>query len=301
MKFDYLKEFIVLADILNFRMAAERLYITQSGLSKHISILEQYFSTQFFHRSTHSVVLTNEGKFFYNKIKPLVKDLEELRGNLLTQAQNTSAALNIGLPQFTMNDYLGELPKLFQTRYPHIKLSYFASDPDVNIESLLSKKVDIIFITNEPFPGANKLAFHELYSEPLVVLLPKKHKLASQSSVLLEQLSDENFLWVDSNYYSVLWSKIHTLCIESGFEPKGPVMHSQLEAVLMNIRYGVGITIVGNHLCILATQGIKHLKINNEKCVRQQCFAYLKDNRNPAILLFLKIIDELGKGAWMCK
>ena len=294
MKIDYLKEFVVLAELLNFRLASERLYITQSGLSRHISILEHYFAAQLFRRSTQSVTLTNEGQYLYDKIKPILEEFDELRVNMLTQTQNATSTLRIGLPQFAMNDYLGELPKTFQEHYPHIELSYFAAEPDLHIESLFNKKVDVILISNEPFPGSNELKFHDLHIEPLVVLLSEKHKLADRSEVFLEQLSDETFLCVDSSYYSVIWTKIRALCLQSGFEPKGPIKHSQMEAVLMNIRYGVGVTIVGNHLRVLATQGIKCLRLKDETCVRQQSFAYLKDNQNPAIPLFLKTFDELG-------
>lgn len=299
MKIDYLREFIVLAELLNFRLAAERLYITQAGLSRHISILEHYFGAQLFKRSTQSVALTIEGQFFYTRIKSMLEEFDEIRESMLLQTQKAASTLRIGLPQFAMNDYLGELPNLFQERYPQIKLSYFVADPDLNIESLFNGNVDIILIANEPFPGAQELEFHNLYNEPLVVLLSDKHRLANQTHVILEELSEDNFLWVDSTYYSILWSKVHTLCLQNGFEPKGPIKHCQMESILVSIRHGLGVTIVGNHLHVLATQGIKCLRIKNEKCVRQQSLAYLKDHQNLAIPLFLKVFDELGKGSWM--
>lgn len=299
MNIEYLREFVVLAELLNFRTAAARLYITQSGLSRHISIVEYYFNTQLFRRTTQSVTLTDEGQYLYEKVKLMLNGFDELRENMLTQPRNMESILRLGLPYFTMNDYLGELPNLFQERYPRIKLSYFSADPDLNIKALFTKKVDIILIANEAFEGAKDLEFHNLFMEPLVVLLSEKHNLAAQSEVFLEQLSDEIFLGVDSNYYSVLWSKIRALCLQSGFEPKGPIKHSQIEAVLMNIRYEGGVTIVGNHLQVLATQGIKCLHLKNTNCVRQLSLAYLKDNHNPAIPLFLEAFDELGKAAWM--
>lgn len=299
MNINYLREFVVLAEHLNYSTAAESMYITQSALSRHISLLEQYFNVQLFYRNTQSVKLTNEGLTLYKNIIPLLNEFDELREKLLTQTQNVASEFRIGLPYFAMNDYLGELPNLFQVQYPHIKLSYFSADPDINIEALFERKIDITFIANEPFAGAKDLVFHDIFIEPLIILLSEKHSLAAQSDLFLQQLADEIFLVIDSDYYSVLWSKIRNLCLQNGFEPKGPIKYRQMESILMDIRYRGGVTIVGNHLKILAKQGIKWLRIKNENCVRQLSLAYLKDNKNPALPLFLKAFDEHEKGKWI--
>ena len=55
MKIDYLNEFIVLAKAQSFTVAAEKLYLTQPALSRHIAAMETELNATLIKRTTHSV------------------------------------------------------------------------------------------------------------------------------------------------------------------------------------------------------------------------------------------------------
>lgn len=57
--------FIVLAEIKNYTVAADMLYISQSSLTKRIQKLEQAMGVKLFTRSTKSVELSQYGQVFY--------------------------------------------------------------------------------------------------------------------------------------------------------------------------------------------------------------------------------------------
>lgn len=57
-------ELVVLADCLNFSEAAERLYLTQPTLSKHVAAAERELGLRIFERSTSKVELTEAGRVF---------------------------------------------------------------------------------------------------------------------------------------------------------------------------------------------------------------------------------------------
>jgi DNA-binding transcriptional LysR family regulator len=54
--------FLILAEELNFRRAAERLHITQPPLTRQIKMLEEALGSQLFERDTHQVSLTEAGR-----------------------------------------------------------------------------------------------------------------------------------------------------------------------------------------------------------------------------------------------
>lgn len=62
MNTSYFREFTVLAEVKNYWEAAERLYINQSTLSKHIKSMENELGILLFDRSTRHVELTRYGK-----------------------------------------------------------------------------------------------------------------------------------------------------------------------------------------------------------------------------------------------
>ena len=60
MDISYCNELVVLADCLSFSQAADRLFITQSTLSKHVATAEKEAGFRIFDRDTTKVELTEE-------------------------------------------------------------------------------------------------------------------------------------------------------------------------------------------------------------------------------------------------
>ena len=62
MEISYFKDFVILAENQNYWSAAERLFIGQSSLSKHIKTLEKSLGAPLFERTSRKVELTEFGK-----------------------------------------------------------------------------------------------------------------------------------------------------------------------------------------------------------------------------------------------
>ena len=75
MEIDYIREFVVLTETENFLEAAERLFISQSSLTRHIKSLEEDLGMQVFDRTTRKVTLNNFGKLFL----PYAKEISRIQ------------------------------------------------------------------------------------------------------------------------------------------------------------------------------------------------------------------------------
>ena len=64
MEIEYICEFVVLAETCNYMEAADRLFVSQSALSRHIKALEEELKVQLFDRSTRKVSLSPFGSLF---------------------------------------------------------------------------------------------------------------------------------------------------------------------------------------------------------------------------------------------
>ena len=76
MDISYCRELIALADDLNFSKAAERLYITQSTLSKHVAAVEREVGFRVFDRTTSRVELTEGGRIWIDSLREVVEKYE---------------------------------------------------------------------------------------------------------------------------------------------------------------------------------------------------------------------------------
>jgi epsilon-lactone hydrolase len=72
----HLRAFVAVAEELNFGRAADRLYITQSALSRQIRALEKLLGCELLRRSTHRVELTLAGEALLDRSRPLLREVD---------------------------------------------------------------------------------------------------------------------------------------------------------------------------------------------------------------------------------
>ncbi|MBQ3995821.1 MAG: LysR family transcriptional regulator [Clostridia bacterium] len=77
MKLEELKAFLVLGQRLNYSVAAEELYITQSTLSRIVIRMEEELGQKLLVRDTHSVTLTDAGKLLLKTALEITKKYEQ--------------------------------------------------------------------------------------------------------------------------------------------------------------------------------------------------------------------------------
>lgn len=73
----HLRAFVAVAEELNFGRAADRLYISQSALSRQIRGLEQLLGCELLRRSTHRVELTIAGEALLDRSHRVLRDVDE--------------------------------------------------------------------------------------------------------------------------------------------------------------------------------------------------------------------------------
>jgi acetyl esterase/lipase len=73
----HVRSFVAVAEELNYRRAAERLYISQPALSRQISAMERLVGAQLLRRSTHRVELTLAGEALLDRARRLLRDVDD--------------------------------------------------------------------------------------------------------------------------------------------------------------------------------------------------------------------------------
>lgn len=121
-----MNSFVCVADAGSFSVAARRLALTQSTISKQIAALEGHLSTRLFHRTTRSLALTNEGSAFYESARHALAAIDEAQASVAPK----SAAQ--GLLRLTMPLTLAE------SRVIPIIADFLAANLSIHIDLSLS-------------------------------------------------------------------------------------------------------------------------------------------------------------------
>jgi DNA-binding transcriptional LysR family regulator len=133
-----LASFQRVATTLNFSMAARQLNLSPAALSITIKKLEERLGTRLFERTTRSVRLTDAGRDYWERIAPLLNDINAATEDLQVQASAEGGVLRLTLGHVTGPLLIEPLLAEFLAQYPAIRIELFYEDRFVDI---VNKKI----------------------------------------------------------------------------------------------------------------------------------------------------------------
>lgn len=121
-----LRTFCVAARYESFRTAGEELFITPSAVSHQIKSLEDELGVQLFERGSRELSLTETGRALYEKVSPLIDQLNAAVANYKTSG--ASRSVRISVQPFFGSEYF--IPRLseFTAEHPEIDIQVGTSD-----------------------------------------------------------------------------------------------------------------------------------------------------------------------------
>jgi len=123
-----LHAFIAVVEAGGFSAAARRIGVSQSSVSKVIGSLEQRLGVALLNRSTRSVTLTEQGRRYYDRTKPLVEEMDEADSELTSSTIHISGLIRISAGStFGRLHVLPLIPDLL-SQYPGLEVDLILSD-----------------------------------------------------------------------------------------------------------------------------------------------------------------------------
>lgn len=253
MDISYFREFVILAETKNYWMAAERLFIGQSSLSKHIKTLETHLGAPLFARTSRKVELTEFGAQMLPYAQSVAKLQYEYEAAAFNYLNVGTESLNIAcIPAMAQYNITNKLIR-FQLNFPTVQVHTQEVDTLVVRELLLERKCDIgIFRDSVAYlehdPDKESMLVKIPYCvDQLIAVLPKDHPLAGAKQLELHQLQNE--------YFSLLRKDTmpYTLCMracrEADFTPKVLFTSHSLDTVLDMVTTGSCVSLLfSNHV-----------------------------------------------------
>lgn len=164
----WLKTFCTLAEVGHFTLTAQKLYMTQSGVSQHIQKLEQQLDTPLLIREGKSFELTEAGNLLYQKGLLALKTLNDLEHSVKRDNpyEGRICIASPGSVGLRLYNYLLTL----QQQHPQLIIDYtFASNGGIE-QGLLDRTYDIALMTE--LSKVKNIICQKLASEPLVLVTP---------------------------------------------------------------------------------------------------------------------------------
>ncbi len=277
----HLKYFQVLAQELKFRKAAERLFISQPGLSRQIRQMEEIFNLSLFDRSKKKVELTAAGLYLKEEVDFLFNHLETIRRQLENISQGKETELRIGFLGSAAQKVVPELVLSLNKAYPGIQTILDEMPNRLQLELLEKDKLDLAFVRLHRLPEG--ISRHLIHQDTFSLVLPMDHAVQETSFETIRDFSNEPFIFFSSEDSPFYHDLITGICEDHGFRPK--VFHKSVNAltIFKLVEEGLGVAIVPTSLQYGYDLRVKFIELKNISQRTELYAAWKESNRNPAL------------------
>jgi DNA-binding transcriptional LysR family regulator len=280
-----LRQFIAVAEELNFRRAAARLNMSQPPLSAAVKALEAEVGNRLFERSKHYVKLTTAGYLFLREARRVLAQAERA-----VQAARSarSGALRLSHVGSATVGIMPQLLRDFRCHYPAVELHVTQAGTVRQIEMLLHGDSELGLI-RLPIEDARGLQVTVLCEEKMLIAVPASHPLASAGKVTIGMLAGEPFINYPPPEGPVFEGTFISACQREGFYPRIVQHAGQMLTKLSFVASGLGVTLIPASMRAVRLPDIVYLDIMEGRTPLGYALALVcpLNSDNPAVPAFI--------------
>jgi DNA-binding transcriptional LysR family regulator len=188
----HLEAFMAVAHARSFRVAADRLGMSQPALSQNIALLEANLGVSLFTRSTRTVRLTAEGAGLQERLAPVLPALHDAIDQTRRRI-NPDAKLRLGILASAAVKYLPAALARFREECPQVHVSVQDGSADGLFDLVHRGKLDLAVASFLPHDDKD-VHFEKVIADPFMAILRRDHPLARRQQVSWSELLAYDFI-----------------------------------------------------------------------------------------------------------
>jgi len=227
----------------SFSAAADALSYTQSAVSQQIAALERETGTMLVERNARGIRMTDAGEALVRHADAILMRLTDAEAELEAIAGLRGGRVRLASFATAGSTFVPHAIATFHARYPDVEISLKEADPEESVPMLKAGQLDVATLF-EPH-GAGDLTDVEkvhLLEDPMSVVLPKDHPLASKSKVRLKDLEAEAFVQTTSSCPCCVI--VADQCRAAGFDPYVAFESDDYLTIQGLVAAGVGVALI---------------------------------------------------------
>jgi LysR family hca operon transcriptional activator len=291
MELRHLRYFIAVAEEGSLTLAAEkRLHTAQPSLSRQIRDLEQEVGVQLLSRSAHGIELTPAGRAFLDHARFALGQAEAAVAAARRAAQPSKPTFALGFLTGQEMDWLPEAMRILRDELPNIQATISSQySPDL-AKDLVSGKLDVAFL--RPEANMPDLEFRLVTREPLVVVMPSDHRLASQTMIDSHDIVGETFINVSGTAPTL------RVIIDAYLAREGIAIQTQHDVANLAMAMSLvastrGVALLPAYAQNFLPWSVISRPLKGEAPTIDLVIGYHKGNTSPILKMFLSRVEDL--------
>lgn len=255
----HLRYFRQVVDELHFGRAAARLAVTQPTLSVQIRQLEQTVGARLFDRHTRQVTLTDAGRVLDEAARRILREVDAAVESTRQAHTGHVGLLRVGFGPTLMLSTLAHVVRTFRQRHPGVRVDLRELPTGEQMAALVRGDLDVGFVRGAE--GDARLHMEPFAREPLVIALPRDHRLAGAARVPLSALADDPWVLFPRTVAPLLHERVMSLCERAGFRPDVVQDSREVYTTVGLVGAGVGVTVVPDTVRRMSWNGVVYKAI----------------------------------------
>lgn len=271
-----LEMFQAIVDTGSFTRAGEKLFVSQSAISRQIKLLEEELGDQVFKRIHRRVYLTQAGEILlahsrkiFNQMRLMtaeISDLTHLRKGFLRLAGGMSVCTYL----------FPKLLKYYHYLYPKVQVIISTGISEEVLRGLRNNEIDLALLSL-PYDD-DDLEVQPAMTEELVLIMEPNHPLAHKDEVTVSDLAPYTFIHFErgSNTRQV----IERVFKEEGVRPRTTMALQNVEIIKPLVENGLGLAIIPFPAFTRdsARRSLRYRRFKGKKLYRELGWLSLKSN-----------------------
>lgn len=236
-----LRAFVEVATLGSFTRAAERIHVTQAGLSAMIRELESQLGERLFVRTTRSVRPTGAGRVFLPSAIRVLDEIDRARERI---AHSVAAShVRVAVTSLIAAHLLPAVLARLRASRPELSIGIVDAGPQEMLQMVEREDVDCALgAFLRPAAGIERVALFRFGLALVSAARPAGGRTAPAARSPWQRLRDEPLVALAAD--NLLQQRIEALLVRRGAEPEIVARFNTLETVLAMSAAGVGSAIV---------------------------------------------------------
>jgi DNA-binding transcriptional LysR family regulator len=233
--------FLQVVDAGSFSAAAERLLMTQPGVSQHIQDLERTLGVKLLTRSSRGVCLTDAGKTLAGYARRIATLAAEAEAAVTDVANVAAGEVALGATPGVSVYVLAECVQGFRSRHPKLTVHVQTDITPHIVEMLLVQKLDIGVVEGE-LAAQKSLAHHVLEAVDHFVVVGRKHPFWERPALSLADLAGQTLITRQRASQTRIW--LEEILAQQAIDLRIGAEFDNVESIKRAVMAGTALTIL---------------------------------------------------------
>jgi LysR family hca operon transcriptional activator len=291
MELRHLRYFVAVAEAGSLTVAAEqKLHTAQPSLSRQIRDLEYEVGVPLLTRSAHGVEVTAAGRAFLDHARLALAQVDAAGEAARRASRPAKSTFALGFLTGQEMDWLPSAMRILRDELPNIEVTVVSQYSPELADALVRGKLDAAFLRREK--QAADLVFKTVTKEPLIVIMPSDHRLATHDAVDPMEIRGEIFITVSSTAPTlrlVIDNYLKEACLD--LTPAHEV--DNLAMAMSLVASTRGIALLPAYAKNFLPWSVTSRPLKGEAPTIDLVIGYSPANTSPILKLFLSRVDDL--------